>query len=58
MTEQLYQVHWRFYESPTLVWTYTQSERLNIYDAVREIMTQRAFSASRGANADFWLEPL
>ena len=56
MTEQRYQIHWRFYESPTLVWTYTQSIRSNIYDAVHSIMTQRAYSASHGVNADYWLE--
>ena len=58
MTEQRYQIHWRFYESPTNVWTYTQAERLTIYDAVRGIMTQRAFAAPRGTNADYWLEPI
>ena len=58
MTEQRYQVHWRFYETPTNVWTYTQPERLKIYDAVHSIMTQRAFAVSRGTNADYWLEPI
>ena len=57
MTEQRYQVHWRYYEDSALVWTYNQSAQLTIYDAVHSIMTQRAYSASHGVNADYWLEP-